>query len=204
MEHRAETHPRIRDERETEYLGGQRSIPAARYRTGADRHGRHRHGHLCYGTPVKEKESDAYTLSGIANDEITVTSTGIPKEVGGVTFTIPVNPDGNHIGYTVTVTVSVIHTVPKQITVKVKSSSRPLPRPIPLLPIIRMYQADIIVEATGTEIAKVEYSDYLGLVFTTGRQKTSLLPITHFYIRVTEADYTRHLYEYRNGRVDER
>ena len=152
-----------------------------------------------YGTPVKGKESDAYTLSAISGNQITVTSDGIAQGTENVIFTVPVNPDENHHGYTVTVTVSVIHTIPKKITVTVTTSSRSLP----LLPLIRVYTAKINVEATGTEIAKVEHSE-LGRIYIRGNEVTSLSPNNGFFIRVTEVDDTIHVYEYRNGKVTER
>ena len=64
---------------------------------------------------------------------------------------------------------------------------------------VPVYYATI---STDEQVKKVEYSP-IGMVYTTGRQMSSLTPITHFYIRVT-TDSGRYVYEYWNGQIIER
>lgn len=59
-----------------------------------------------YGTATKTNAEDKYTLSGISGGKITATSAGIDAGTGSMTFSVPVIPDDNHNGYSITVTIT--------------------------------------------------------------------------------------------------
>ena len=116
-----------------------------------------------------------------------------------MSFTVPVIPDANHNGYTVTVTVNVIQ--PK-ITVSAKVSRGYLRTGLLLLRRVPTYTATITAGYTepSAQALRVEYS-LTGYYYTPGSQFTSLLPIQRFYIRVTDSNGVHYYYRYENGRT---
>ena len=116
--------------------------------------------------------------------------------IAPMTFTVPVNADSNHKDYDITVTVKLIAPRPSVSVAMSQSRVRVLGIPVPV------YNATINAQPNGSQITRVEYSP-IGMVYTTGKQMSSLTPITHFYIRVT-TDSGRYVYEYWNGQIIER
>ena len=151
-----------------------------------------------YGRLLKTGRNERYTLSPIIGNRITVTSAGIPEGTGTLTFTVPVTGDSNHNGYTVTVTVNVIRPEVNP-TVDMSKSSRKT-----LLGIsVPTYTASVTADSDDVRIVRVEYS-LLGLIYTVGNKIDSLLPIGHFFVRITDSNGDRYVYEYLSGRFIER
>ena len=111
-----------------------------------------------------------------------------------MTFTVPVNPDGNHNGYTITVTLNVIRESKINVTVKTSRT---------WLGFVPVYHAAISASSDDTQILRVEHS-LTGYYYTVGSQLTSLLPLSRFYIRVMDSNRIYHYYVYQNGQVIER
>ena len=147
-----------------------------------------------YGRPARPGRYDPYTLSDISGSRITVTSKGIPAGTDSISFTVPVLPDGNHNGYNITVTVKIASS---EINVTVRMDRHYI---WTLLGRVPVYTATISASSPDTRITRIEHS-LTGALYTPGNQITSLLPISQFYIRVTDSSGTRYNYVYRNGQV---
>ena len=68
---------------------------------------------------------------------------------------------------------------------------------------VPIYTASVTADSDDVQIARVEYS-LTGLLYTVGNKVESLLPISHFYIRLTDSNGARYVYEYKNGKIIER